>query len=188
MRDLQPGQMRGLRARLFRFDRAHIQPDRPGGQAAGDIRILAGPDSGPLVDISDTPVTEIQNPEDIECIQFDVILGQEYTVSEVPVDFDIGIDVLDLQVDGDVVPMLMNYLYLRADILAGQGRLDEQVTLFRSMVQLYPNNAEARGFLGWWLAFNAKREAPRPDLGWRWAAEVLAEQRTSASSKRFSKA
>lgn len=70
-------------------------------------------------------------------------------------------------------PMLMNYLYIRADILAGQGRFDEQVTLFRNMVQLYPNNDEARGFLGWWLAFNSKSEAARPELAWRWAAEGL---------------
>jgi len=70
-------------------------------------------------------------------------------------------------------PVLMNYLYIRADILAGQGRFDEQVTLFRSMVQLYPNNANARGFLGWELAFNSKSEAPTRELGWRWAREGL---------------
>ena len=71
-------------------------------------------------------------------------------------------------------PMLMNYLYIRADILAGQGRFDEQVTLFRNMVQLYPNNEEARGYLGWWLAFNSKGEADQPELAWRWASPTIA--------------
>jgi hypothetical protein len=70
-------------------------------------------------------------------------------------------------------PVLMNYLYIRADILAGEGRFDEQVTLFRSMVQLYPHNADARGFLGWELAFNSKSEAATRELGWRWAREGL---------------
>ena len=70
-------------------------------------------------------------------------------------------------------PLLMNYLYLRADILAGQGRYDEEVTLFKTMVQLYPHNESARAFIGWWLAFNAKSEAPDPALGWRWAEPGL---------------
>jgi tetratricopeptide (TPR) repeat protein len=70
-------------------------------------------------------------------------------------------------------PLLMNYLYIRADILAGQGRFDEQVTLFRSMVQLYPHNEMARGYLGWELAFNSKGEAATPELAWRWAREGL---------------
>jgi len=70
-------------------------------------------------------------------------------------------------------PLLMNYLYIRADILAGQGRFDEQVTLFRSMVQLYPHNDDARGYLGWELAFNSKGEAATPELAWRWASEGL---------------
>ncbi|MEM8882725.1 MAG: hypothetical protein AAGD14_01490 [Planctomycetota bacterium] len=70
-------------------------------------------------------------------------------------------------------PLLMNYLFIRADVLAGQGRFDEQVTLFRTMVQLYPNNEAARGFLGWHLAFNAKQEAPDAALAWRWAREGL---------------
>ena len=70
-------------------------------------------------------------------------------------------------------PLLMNYLYIRADILAGQGRFDEQVTLFRGMVQLYPHNEEARGYLGWELAFNSKGEAATPELAWRWAREGL---------------
>ncbi|MHC4955312.1 MAG: hypothetical protein ACYTGZ_15770 [Planctomycetota bacterium] len=70
-------------------------------------------------------------------------------------------------------PMLMNYLYLRADILAGQGRFDEEVTLFKTMVQLYPHNESARAFIGWWLAFNAKGEAQDPALAWRWAEEGL---------------
>ena len=70
-------------------------------------------------------------------------------------------------------PLLMNYLYIRADILAGQGRFDEQVTLFRSMVQLYPHNEAARGYLGWELAFNSKGEAESRDLAWRWAREGL---------------
>ena len=75
-------------------------------------------------------------------------------------------------------PLLMLYLYLRADILAGQGRYDEEVTLFKTMVQLYPHNESARAFIGWWLAFNAKSEAPDPPLGWRWAEpglDILAE-------------
>lgn len=70
-------------------------------------------------------------------------------------------------------PMLMNYLYIRADILAGQGRYDEEVTLFQAMTQLYPHNERARAFIGWWLAYNAKGEVQDPALGWRWAREGL---------------
>lgn len=70
-------------------------------------------------------------------------------------------------------PMLANYLFIRADILAGQGRYDEQVTLFLTMNQLYPHNDAARSFIGWWLAYNAKGEARDPALGWRWAREGL---------------
>jgi len=70
-------------------------------------------------------------------------------------------------------PLLMNYLYIRADILAGQGRFDEQVTLFRGMVQLYPHNEAAREYLGWELAFNSKGEARSKELAWRWAREGL---------------
>jgi len=70
-------------------------------------------------------------------------------------------------------PMLVNYLYIRADILAGKGRYDEQVTLFRTMTQLYPHNDAARAFIGWWLAYNSKGEAQDPALGWRWARDGL---------------
>jgi hypothetical protein len=70
-------------------------------------------------------------------------------------------------------PLLANYLFIRADILAGQGRYDEQVTLFLTMTRLYPHNDDARGFIGWWLAYNSKSEAQDPALGWRWSRDGL---------------
>lgn len=68
-------------------------------------------------------------------------------------------------------PLLLNYLWLRADILYGQGRVDELHVLYRTMVTLYPNNERAREFLGWLLAYNLRQEAPTPALAWRWAEE-----------------
>ena len=70
-------------------------------------------------------------------------------------------------------PMLLNYLWIRADILYGQGRSDERQVLIRAIVSLYPNNARARQFLGWDLAFNQKNETTDPDVAWKWSREGL---------------
>jgi hypothetical protein len=70
-------------------------------------------------------------------------------------------------------PLLLNYLWIRADILYGQGRADERQTLIRAMVALYPDNAGARQFLGWDLAFNQKNETKDPAVAWKWSQEGL---------------
>jgi hypothetical protein len=74
---------------------------------------------------------------------------------------------------GPFRPLLLTYLWIRADILYGEARFDEVHQLFRVIVALYPNNESAREFLGWFLAFNLKSEAPTDALGWRWAEEGL---------------
>jgi hypothetical protein len=74
---------------------------------------------------------------------------------------------------GSFRPVLLAYLWLRGDILYGQGRHDELSVLYRTMTALYPGNARAREFLGWHLAFNLKNEAWTPELGWAWAREGL---------------
>ncbi|MHC4547817.1 MAG: hypothetical protein ACYTEZ_03485 [Planctomycetota bacterium] len=74
---------------------------------------------------------------------------------------------------GPFRPMLLTYLWIRGDILYGQGRYDELHQLYRVILSLYPNNERAREFLGWYLAFNLKSEAPTDALGWRWAEEGL---------------
>jgi hypothetical protein len=72
-------------------------------------------------------------------------------------------------------PLLLNYLWIRGDILYGEGRFDELHVLYRTMVALYPRNERAREFLGWNLAFNFKNEAPAdaPEVAWRWARAGL---------------
>jgi hypothetical protein len=74
---------------------------------------------------------------------------------------------------GPFRPLLLTYLWIRSDILWGQGRRDELHQLYRVMVALYPNNEQAREFLGWLLAFNLKSEEENDALGWRWAEEGL---------------
>ncbi len=70
-------------------------------------------------------------------------------------------------------PLLLNYLWLRADILTGKGRLDELALHYRMMVALYPQNDLAKAFLGHLLAYNLKEAAPDPDLAWARAREGL---------------
>jgi len=74
---------------------------------------------------------------------------------------------------GSFRPLLLNYAWMRSDILYGEGRWDELQVLYRSMLALYPDNRRAREFLGWHLAFNLKNEAFDPELGWRYAREGL---------------
>jgi hypothetical protein len=74
---------------------------------------------------------------------------------------------------GPFRPLLLTYLWIRSDILYGEARHDELHQLFRMIVSLYPNNERAREFLGWFLAFNLKSEAPTDALGWKWAEEGL---------------
>jgi len=74
---------------------------------------------------------------------------------------------------GTFRPLLLTYLWIRSDILYGQGRYDEQLQVYRTIHRLYPNNPQAREFIGWSLAFNLKSEAPTRELGWRWAREGL---------------
>ncbi len=74
---------------------------------------------------------------------------------------------------GPFRPLLLTYLWIRRDILYGEGRVDEVHQLSRVIVAFYPNNERARDFLGWDLAFNLKSEAPTDALGWRWAEEGL---------------
>lgn len=74
---------------------------------------------------------------------------------------------------GSFRPLLVTYLWLRADVLYGEGRDEECVEIYRLLHRLYPQNARAREFLGWFLAFNLKRKAPDPALGWQWAETGL---------------
>lgn len=76
-------------------------------------------------------------------------------------------------VTGPFRPLLQSYLWIRADILYGQGRFDETAVLFRTMVKLYPHNRAAREFTGWHLAFNLKNEAPNADAAWIWSRDGL---------------
>ncbi len=74
---------------------------------------------------------------------------------------------------GPFRPMLQTYLWIRADILYGQGRYDELAVLFDTMTSLYPDNDAAREFLGWHLCFNLKNEAPSPEVAWMWSERGL---------------
>lgn len=70
-------------------------------------------------------------------------------------------------------PLLLTYLWIRADGLLLRGRQDELLTVYRTIHDLYPDNASAREYLGWHLAFNLKHDAPNPDVAWAWAREGL---------------
>lgn len=74
---------------------------------------------------------------------------------------------------GSFRPLLLTYLWLRGDVLYGEGRDEECFELYRLLHRLYPGNERAREFLGWFLAFNLRRKAPDPALGWEWAEAGL---------------
>jgi hypothetical protein len=74
---------------------------------------------------------------------------------------------------GSFRPLLLTYLWVRGDVLYGEGRDEECFELYRMLHRLYPENERAREFLGWFLAFNLKRKAPDPALGWQWAEAGL---------------
>jgi hypothetical protein len=75
---------------------------------------------------------------------------------------------------GSFRPLLLTYLWLRGDVLYGEGRDEECYELYRMLHGLYPRNERARDFLGWFLAFNLKQKAPDVALGWKWAETGLA--------------
>jgi hypothetical protein len=74
---------------------------------------------------------------------------------------------------GSFRPLLLTYLWLRGDVLYGEGRDEECFELYRVLYRLYPENERAREFVGWFLAFNLRRKAPDPALGWEWAQAGL---------------
>ncbi len=74
---------------------------------------------------------------------------------------------------GVMRPLLLYYLWVRVDGLAARGRPDQLLTLYRTMVDLYPDNERARLFLGWMLAFNLKRDVSDPRAAWVYAREGL---------------
>ncbi len=74
---------------------------------------------------------------------------------------------------GPFRPMFQSYLFLRANHLARQGRMDELLGHYRTLVMLYPANPKARDFLGWHLAFNLKSETRDEAMAWRWSREGL---------------
>ena len=74
---------------------------------------------------------------------------------------------------GVMRPLLLYYLWVRVDGLTARGRTDELLTLYRTMVDLYPDNERARLFLGWTLAFNLKRDVSDPRASWAYAREGL---------------
>jgi hypothetical protein len=73
---------------------------------------------------------------------------------------------------GALRPTLLTYLWIRAGRLERAGRHDELFRLYRTMLQLYPDNASAHRFLGWHMAFNLKSEEAR-EIGWKWARAGL---------------
>jgi hypothetical protein len=74
---------------------------------------------------------------------------------------------------GSFRPLLLTYLWLRGDVLYGEGRDEECYELYRVLHGLYPDNTRAREYLGWFLAFNLKQKAPDAALGWKWAEAGL---------------
>ncbi len=74
---------------------------------------------------------------------------------------------------GSFRPLLLTYLWLKGDVLYGEGRDAECYELYRILHALYPDNERARDYLGWFLAFNLKQKAPSPALGWTWAETGL---------------
>jgi hypothetical protein len=81
-------------------------------------------------------------------------------------------------------PVLQTYLFLRQDILYGQGRSDELLVLYRTMISLYPRNERAREHFGWHMAFNLKQEAPSDLIAWRWADEGIEVLAGTPSARR----
>ena len=73
---------------------------------------------------------------------------------------------------GAMRPMLLTYLWIRGSQLEAQGRHDELFRLNSTMLSLYPNNTQARQFLGWHMAYNLKSEQER-EIGWKWARNGL---------------
>ncbi|MEO1999771.1 MAG: hypothetical protein ABGZ17_31390, partial [Planctomycetaceae bacterium] len=63
-----------------------------------DVRVLAG-SPGSMTDVT-TDLSKI-DPQ-VDSVQFDVSLGRPMTVSQVPIDIDLGIDGLELDVEGGV--------------------------------------------------------------------------------------
>jgi hypothetical protein len=76
-------------------------------------------------------------------------------------------------VTGPLRPLLLNYLWIRADTLCGKGRLEEARILYEVILDLYPRNEPAREFLGWLLAWNLKNDAPNDEAAWRHARDGL---------------
>jgi hypothetical protein len=74
---------------------------------------------------------------------------------------------------GSFRPLLLTYLWLRGDVLYGEGRDEECYELYRMLHGLYPGNERARDYVGWFLAFNLKQKAPGVALGWKWAETGL---------------
>jgi hypothetical protein len=74
---------------------------------------------------------------------------------------------------GSFRPLLLTYLWLRGDVLYGEGRDEECYELYRVLHALYPANERARDYVGWFLAFNLKQKAPGVALGWKWAESGL---------------
>ena len=74
---------------------------------------------------------------------------------------------------GVLRPMLLSYLWIRADTLYGDRQFEQLRLHYRSLLHLYPRNKRAQEFLGWHLAFNMKSEAPTEAAAWQWAREGL---------------
>jgi hypothetical protein len=74
---------------------------------------------------------------------------------------------------GSFRPLLLTYLWIRGDVLYGEGRDEECYELYRFLHALYPGNERASDYVGWFLAFNLKSKAPDAALGWRWAETGL---------------
>ncbi|MFQ5844755.1 MAG: hypothetical protein ACE5JG_07175 [Planctomycetota bacterium] len=74
---------------------------------------------------------------------------------------------------GVLRPMLLSYLWIRADTLYGERRYDELRLHYRTLLRLYPRNERAREYFGWHLCFNMKGDAPSPEAAWQWAREGL---------------
>jgi len=70
-------------------------------------------------------------------------------------------------------PLLLDYLWLRADSLDRLGRLDELRGLYRRMSLLYPGNEPALEFIGAHLAFALKSDMPDPGSAWNVARDGL---------------
>lgn len=74
---------------------------------------------------------------------------------------------------GVLRPMLLSYLWIRADTLYGDRQFEQLRLHYRTLLHLYPRNKRAKEFLGWHLCFNMKSEAPTEAAAWQWAREGL---------------